>query len=175
MIFWTSSMFIWKKVSPIFYFQPRSGDILILSECFLNAALFWHALGYLLFQGEYQKSETHFFRQTSLKSKKSFGEILRIIRRDLELAKLNHLKLQTGAENLARVILQKQRYPPKSMDRVVQLNRTRAIAILPSRIISSHVGSLLKIWLWTWLASPLRLILVLKRGRGLGFKLAQFR
>ena len=175
MIFWTSSMFIWKRVSPIFYFQLRSGDILILSEFFKMPHCFDTRWDSLLFQGEYQKSETHFLRQTSLKSKKSFGEILRIIRRDLELAKLNHLKLQTGAENLARDILQKQRYPPKSMDRVVQLNRTRAIVILPPRIISSHVGSLLKIWLWTWLASPLRLILVLKRGRGLGFKLAQFR
>ena len=57
---------------------------------------FWHALGsglgYLWFQGEYRKLETHFFRSTYLKSKTSFGNILRIIRCDLELAKLDHLK-----------------------------------------------------------------------------------
>ena len=80
------------------------------------ARCFWHALGYFWFQGEYRKSETHLFRPTYLTSKKSLSEILRIIRRDLELAKLDHLKLQTSAENLAHVnILQKQMYSSKSM------------------------------------------------------------
>ena len=75
---------------------------------------FWHVLGYLWFQGEYGISETLFFRPTHLKSKKSFSEILQIT--DLELAKFDHLKLQTSAENLAHIIiLQTQRYSSKSM------------------------------------------------------------
>ena len=50
-------------------------------------------------------------------------------------------------------------------------------------LISSHVGSLFKLWLFAYgifttvtrLAIPLRLILVTKTGRGLSLRLAQFR
>ena len=56
------------------------------------------------------------FQTNILKSKKSFGEILRIIRSDLDLAKLDHLKLRSSAENLA--LLQKQRYSSEPLFKV---------------------------------------------------------
>ena len=63
-------------------------------------------------------------------------------------------------------------------------NLKRMLCYDPTRwIISSHVGSLFKLWLFTywiftivtWLASPLRLILVARSGWGLRFRLAHTR
>ena len=55
------------------------------------------------FKANIENRRHTFSDQRTWSPTKTFGEILRIIRPDLELAKFDHLKLQTSAENLAHV------------------------------------------------------------------------